>query len=174
MLNIFVNTWGNYNENGADGGEWVTLPMDADELQEKLESITKNMGDMDPEFAIHDYEWTCEWEGDEISEYDNIFELNEYCQKLSELDEYESHVYSAAVEIWGKKYVDLDNLEEYHLYIDVRNNYDLGYYWAVESGCYDLEKMGHLANYFDYESFGRDIAFETDGGFTSYGFIERC
>ena len=174
MLNIFVNTWGNYNENGADGGEWVTLPMDADELQEKLESIAENMGDMDPEFALHDYEWTCEWEGDEISEYDNIFELNEYCQKLSELDEYESHVYSAAVEIWGKKYVDLDNLEEYHLYIDVRNNYDLGYYWAVESGCYDLDKMGHLANYFDYESFGRDIALEADGGFTSYGFIERC
>ena len=174
MLNIFVNTWGNYNENGADGGEWVTLPMDADELQEKLESIAENMGDMDPEFAIHDYEWTCEWEGDEISEYDNIFELNEYCQKLSELSEYDSLVYSAAVEIWGKKYVDLDNLEEYNLYIDITNNYDLGYYWAVESGCYDLDKMGHLANYIDYESFGRDIAFETDGGFTSYGFIERC
>ena len=23
ILEIFVNTWGNYNENGADGGEWV-------------------------------------------------------------------------------------------------------------------------------------------------------
>jgi antirestriction protein len=174
MLNIFINTWGNYNENGADGGEWVTLPMDTDELQEKLESIAENMGDMDPEFAIHDYEWTCDWEGDEISEYDNIEELNEYCQKLSELSEYESLVYSAAVEIWGKKYVDLDNLEEYNLYTDIKDNYDLGYYWAVESGCYDLDKMGHLSNYFDYEGFGRDIAFETDGGFTSYGFIERC
>ena len=174
MLNIFVNTWGNYNENGADGGEWVTLPMDADELQEQLESIAENMGDMDPEWAIHDYEWTCEWDGDEISEYENIFELNEYCQKLSELSEYESLVYSAAVEIWGKKYVDLDNLEEYNLYTDIKDNYDLGYYWAVESGCYDLDKMGHLSNYFDYEGFGRDIAFETDGGFTTYGFIERC
>jgi antirestriction protein len=174
MLDIFVNTWGNYNENGADGGEWVTLPMDADELQEKLESIAENMGDMDPEFAIHDYEWTCDWEGDEISEYDNIEELNEYCQKLSELSEYESLVYSAAVEIWGKKYVDLNNLEEYNLYTDIKDNYDLGYYWAVESGCYDLDKMGHLSNYFDYEGFGRDIAFEADGGFTTYGFIERC
>ena len=35
MLNIFINTWKNYNENGADGGEWVTLPMKADELEEK-------------------------------------------------------------------------------------------------------------------------------------------
>ena len=174
MLNIFVNTWGNYNENGADGGEWVTLPMDADDLQTELERIADNMGDQDPEFTIHDYEWTCEWEGEEISEHDNIAELNEYCQKLSELDEYESLVYSAALEIWGREYVDIDDLEEYNLYVDITNDYDFGYYWAVESGCYDLDKMGHLSNYFDYERFGRDIAIEANGGFTSYGFIERC
>ena len=174
MLNIFVNTWGNYNENGADGGEWVTLPMDADDLQAELERIANNMGDQDPEFTIHDYEWTCEWEGEEISEHDNIAELNEYCQKLSELDEYESLVYSAALEIWGREYVDIDDLEEYNLYVDITNDYDFGYYWAVESGCYDLDKMGHLSNYFDYERFGRDIAIEANGGFTSYGFIERC
>ena len=39
MLNIYVNTWGNYNENGADGGEWITLPMDPAELEEVLENI---------------------------------------------------------------------------------------------------------------------------------------
>jgi hypothetical protein len=60
------------------------------------------------------------------------------------------------------------------LHTDIQNEYDLGYYWAVESGCYDLEKMGNLANYIDYEAFGRDINLETDGGFTSYGWIERC
>ena len=174
MLDIFINTWGNYNENGADGGAWVTLPLEPEELEEVLENIAKRMGDNDPEFTIHDYEWTCEWEGEEISEYDDIFELNEYCQRLSELSDYEAHVYSAAVEIWGKNSVDLDDLDEYNLYTDIKDNYDLGYYWAVESGCYDLDKMGHLSNYFDYESFGRDIALESDGGFTSYGFIERC
>ena len=174
MLNIFINTWGNYNENGADGGRWITLPMDDFELAETLEEIAENMHDYDPEWAIHDYEWTCEWEGDEIGENDNIEELNEYCQRLAKLSEHESLVYSAAVEIWGKKYVDLDNLDEYNLYSDIKNNYDLGYYWAVDSGCYNLDNMGHLANYFDYESFGRDIAIEADGGFTSYGFIERC
>jgi antirestriction protein len=174
MLNIFVNTWGNYNENGADGGKWITLPMEDDELMETLESIAESMGDQDPEFCIHDYEWTCEWDGHAISEYDSIEELNTYCQRLSELSEHESLVYSAAVEYWGEKYVDLDSLDDYNLYTDIKDNYDLGYYWAVESGCYDLDSMGHLANYFDYESFGRDIAIEADGGFTSYGFIERC
>ena len=173
MLNIYLNTWGNYNENGADGGEWVTLPMDADELAEVMEKIADAMGDEDPEWFVNDYEWTCEWEGREIDENENIEQLNEYCERLSSLNEWESIVYASAVEYWGEKYVDIDDLDDYNLLTDVKDEYDLGYYWAVESGCYDLDKMGHLANYFDYEGFGRDIAIEADGGFTSYGFIER-
>ena len=35
MLDIFVNTWGNYNENGADGGEWISLPMEAETLKNR-------------------------------------------------------------------------------------------------------------------------------------------
>jgi antirestriction protein len=174
MLNIFVNTWGNYNENGADGGEWLSLPMSEEELNENLKRIAEQMGDHDPEWAIHDYEWTCEWEGYEISEHGNIHELNEFIAQLDSLSEWEQKTYLAAIEIWGKQYVDIDDIDNYNLYTDISNNYDLGYYWAVESGCYDLSNMGHLANYFDYESFGRDIAIEADGGFTSYGFIERC
>ena len=59
MLNIYVNTWGNYNEHGADGGEWLTLPMDADELADALARIAERMGDEDPEWAIHDYASRC-------------------------------------------------------------------------------------------------------------------
>ena len=173
MLNIYLNTWGNYNENGADGGEWITLPMDADELAEVMERIADAMGDNDPEWFVNDYEWTCEWDGREIDENENIEDLNEYCERLDDLNEWEQTIYAAAVEYWGEKYVDLDDLDGYSLLTDVKNDYDLGYYWAVESGCYDLEKMGHLANYFDYESFGRDIAIEADGGYTSFGFIEK-
>lgn len=173
MLNIFVNTWGNYNENGADGGEWVTLPMDQDELEEKLEAIAAAMGDSDPEWAVHDYEWCNKFDGGEIDEYANIEELNEYAQRLDDLDKWDLEKYAAAVEYWGRKYVDIDDIDDYNLYTNIETDYDLGYYWAVESGCYDLDKMGHLSNYFDYEAFGRDIRFESDGGFTSYGFIER-
>lgn len=172
MLNIYVNTWGNYNENGADGGEWITLPMDADDLQKELEKIAAAMGDRDPEFAVHDYEWTCEWEGREISEYENIEDLNEYAQKLDGLSEWEQKVYAAAVEYWGAQYVDPDDLDDYILYTDITDNYDLGYYWAVDSGCYNTDELGTLGRYIDYEAFGRDIAIEADGGFTSYGFIE--
>jgi antirestriction protein len=173
MLKIFVNTWGNYNENGADGGQWLTLPMDDDVLNEKLEAIAEAMGDDDPEWFINDYEWGDIVDGEAISEYSRIDELNELCNTISNLNAYEIKVYAAAVEYWGMRYVDIDNLDDYMLYSDVRDNYDLGYYWAVESGCYSVDKMGTLGNYIDYEAFGRDIALEVDGGFTSYGFIER-
>lgn len=173
MLKIFVNTWGNYNENGADGGRWIDLPMDEDELEELLEEIASSMNDNDPEWAIHDYEWGDTFDGGKISENENISELNEYAQQLEALDKWELETYEAAVEYWGRKYVDIDDIDEYNLYSDIRDEYDLGYYWVHESGCYDLDKMGSLANYIDYEAFGRDINMESDGGFTSFGWIER-
>ena len=82
MLNIYINTWGNYNENGADGGEWITLPMDADELEEKMEAIAEAMGDSDPEYFINDYEWTTEIEPRDIDELENILELNEEINEI--------------------------------------------------------------------------------------------
>lgn len=174
MLNIYVNTWGNYNENGADLGEWIELPMDADELEKKLETIAAAMNDEDPEWFINDYEWFTETPLREISENESILELNDELNKVDNLDYFEREIFVAACEIWGYEYVDLDDLDDYRLYGDIENEYDLGYYWAVESGCYDLDKMGNLANYIDYEAFGRDIALESDGGFSMFGWIEKC
>lgn len=171
MLKIYVNTWGNYNENGAAGGRWINLPLDEDELDETLEAIAEAMGDNDPEWFVNDYEWVG-FDFGAVSEHTNLHELNEKCQALADLDSWRQEVYQAACEYWGVQYVDIDDIDDYILYPDITNEYDLGYYWAVESGCYDLSKMGSLANYFDYEAFGRDINLETDGGFTSYGFIE--
>ena len=172
MLNIYINTWGNYNEHGADGGRWVTLPMDESELEETLENIAEAMGDLDPEFFINDYEWTTKIGGRDVSENESIFELNEYVQAIDDLSSWEQKTFTAAIEIWGRD-VDPADIDEYNLYSDIKDDYDLGYYWAVESGCHDTSKMGHLANYIDYEAFGRDIRFESDGGHTSYGWIER-
>ena len=173
MLNIFINTWGNYNENGADGGEWITLPMDADALMETLDRIAENMGDLDPEFFVNDYEYTTDMDLRKIGEMENISDLNDEMQRLEDLSKWEQETYCAALEVWGSD-VDPENLDDYNLYKDITNDYDLGYYWAVESGCYDLKSMGHLANYIDFESFGRDIRFESDGDFTSFGWIEKC
>ena len=171
MLNIYINTWGNYNENGCDDGEWITLPMDADELEEKLNQVAETMGDFDPEWFINDYEWTGDVSVREIGEHENVYELNEYIQKLDYMDEWEQKTFCAAVEVFGE--IDPDDLDEFQLYEDIENDYDLGYYWVNDSGCYDLKNMGTLASYIDYESFGRDIRLESDGDFSSLGWIER-
>lgn len=174
MLKVFVNTWGNYNENGAEGGRWLHLPMDEDELDETLEEIAEAMGDNDPEWTIHDYEWGDHIDGGKIGEYDDIHELNEYVERVSNLSEWEQETYAAACEYWGREYVDLDEIDEYNLHTDIKDEYDLGYYWATECYCYEFERLGNFANYIDFAAYGRDINLEADAGFTSYGWIEKC
>ena len=104
MLNVFINTWGNYNENGADGGEWITLPMDPDDLAAELKKISDAMGDFDPEYCIHDYEWTTEIEPRDIGEMENIDELNEELQELDGLDEWDQKEIAAAMEAFGYEF----------------------------------------------------------------------
>lgn len=170
-ISVFLNTWGNYNENGADGGAWVNLPCD--NLGEIMEALAEAMGDNDPEWFINDYSV----DGDDlptlnISEHSSISDLNDMAEKIAALNKWERQTWAAAVEVFGD--VDPDDIDDYNLNTDVSTDYDLGYYWAVDSGCYDLDKMGPLWIYFDFEAFGRDIRLESDGGFSSWGWVEKC
>ena len=171
MLNIFVNTWGNYNTNGADGGQWITLPMDPEELEEVLENIAALMGDKDPEWAIHDYDWTTEIELDEISEYDNIFKLNEMCNELDDLDEWEAEEIAAAVEAWDYTFAEaLDRHQRgcftFYAGMDLEEVAE-----EIINECYDLPEFA--LRYFDFEAFARDLRFD---GYeeTKYGVILDC
>ena len=40
----------------------------------------------------------------------------------------------------------------------INDESDLGYYYAHEAGIYSENDLGPLANYIDYERYGRDIA----------------
>ena len=65
------------------------------------------------------------------------------------------------------------NTESFYFLPEVENDYDLGYEYAVNSGMFttELQSIGTLANYIDYESYGRDIRL-TDGGIhTANGYI---
>ena len=66
---------------------------------------------------------------------------------------------------------DFPNLDCFDYLPGVQNDYDLGYYWIEESGCYDTSSLGALANYIDYESFGRDIRYEEGGVFGDNGYV---
>lgn len=168
MLNLFVNTWGNYNENGADGGKWITLPMDPEELEEVLENIAALMGDTDPEWFINDYEWTIETELGDVHEMDNIQEWNERCQEVDDLEEWEAEEVAAAIEAYGYTFQEALERQQRGCFV-LYHGMDLEEV-AEEliNECYDLPEFA--LRYFDYEAFARDLSFD---GYTEtkYGVI---
>ena len=101
MTPVFVNTWGNYNRHGANGGRWLTLPMDPEELETQLAELAAAMGDHDPEFCIHDIDAVTPAAAallDEHSDYDQPQQVNEILPKLADLDESEQLAVLAAME----------------------------------------------------------------------------
>lgn len=172
MLNVFVNTWGNYNENGADGGQWITLPMEEEELKEVLSNIAKLMGDNDPEWAIHDFEWTTEIEMDDISEYAYIFDVNEKCLAIEQLEEWEAEEIAAAMEAYGYTFEDAMERQQQGYFTFYRGMDLEDVAEELVNECYapDTPTAEFLARYFDYESFARDLTFD---GYTEtkYGVI---
>lgn len=171
MLNIFVNTWGNYNENGADGGEWITLPMDADELEEKLQAIADAMPDNDPEWAIHDYEWTGVLELGDVHEMDSITEWNERCNEAAALEEYELEEIAAAIEAFDMTFQEAMERQQRGCFIFYAGQdledvaYELADEWLNSKDIPDF-----ISRYFDYQAFARDLHFD---GYTEtqYGVI---
>ena len=168
MLNLFVNTWGNYNVNGADGGQWITLPMEEEELQEVLEHIAAAMGDNDPEWAIHDYEWESDVELGDVNEMDSISEWNDRCQEAYDLEEWETEEIAAAMEAYGYTFPEALERQQrgcFTLYagMDLEEVAE-----DLINECYDLPEFA--LRYFDYEAFARDLSYD---GYTEtkYGVI---
>ena len=168
MLNLFVNTWGNYNVNGADGGQWITLPMEEEELQEVLEHIAAAMGDNDPEWAIHDYEWESDVELGDVNEMDSISEWNDRCQEAYDLEEWETEEIAAAMEAYGYTFPEALERQQrgcFTLYagMDLEEVAE-----DLINECYDLPEFA--LRYFDFEAFARDLSYD---GYTEtkYGVI---
>ena len=170
MLNLFVNTWGNYNENGADGGQWITLPMEEDELEEVLENIAALMKDEDPEWFINDYEWTIDTELGDVHEMDSIFEWNERCQEADDLEEYEAEEIAAAMEAYGYTFAEAYERQQRGCFVFYAGRDLQEVAEEIADECYLYNAPEFLARYFDYEAFARDLSFD---GYTEtrYGVI---
>ena len=168
MLNLFVNTWGNYNVNGADGGQWITLPMEEEELQEVLENIAALMKDEDPEWFINDYEWTIEMELGDVHEMDSITEWNERCQEADNLEEWEAEEIAAAIEAYGYTFAEALDRQQRGCFIFYPGQDLEEVAEELINECYDLPEFA--LRYFDYEAFARDLSFD---GYTEtkYGVI---
>ena len=174
MLNIFVNTWGNYNTNGADGGEWITLPMEPEELEEVLDNIAAAMGDNDPEWFINDYEWECDLELGDVHEMDSIMIWNERCQEATELEEWEVEEIAAAMEAFDYSFTEAMERQQRGCFIFYAGQDMQEVAEELINDCYITKDTPEIfARYFDYEMFARDLSFD---GYTEtrYGVILDC
>lgn len=166
-LRGYLTNLGKYNE-GELIGEWVTFPIDEDELDEIFERIGIN--DEYEEYFFTDYECDVSGVCDDLGEYSSIENFNELAEALENADN--EDLLAAAIELGGYDVMDIiENIDDYSLRTDINNDYDLGYEYIVE-GC-ALDTPDYLENYIDYEAFGRDLRMDLYGAFTDWGWVEK-
>lgn len=152
-VKLYVANLAKYNE-GKLVGEWLTLPMSREELEERLQGILVE----DEEYAIHDYEAPIH-----IGEYDHVSRINDTATVIAR---YDSRVVVALSEC-------LDNVDEvvrllesgdYSVYFDVGNLCDVaanmvdeGYFGPIPPS---------ISCYIDYEKIARDL--KMDGWYIHY------
>lgn len=177
ILSAYITNLGKYNE-GQLVGKWHEFPTTPEEIAKTFREIGID-GIRYEEFFMTDYETSVSGIYDCLPEYASVDELNYLASKLEDLGNYELEVFEAAVESgeYSGGVQDLinltDNLDCFDYLKGMENDYDLGYYWVEESGCYDTKNLGSLSSYIDYERFGRDISLDESGTFTAQGYIRN-
>lgn len=145
---VYVGTYGKYND-GSLCGLWIDLSTfnDFDDFIDFCKAI--HADEEDPELMAQDFEgFPRQWYNEGFmseGDFDNIIEYSEFCDKYSQ----------EAVDDYMEFHDELDDFEEAYC-----GEWDSEEDFArhIVSECYDLEKsMGELANYFDYEAFGREL-----------------
>ena len=174
----FITNLGKYNE-GELVGEWVKFPTTSEELQKVFERIgigsKDDFGNPYEEWFISDYDCYVDGLYEKLGEYENLDELNYLASKLDDLDDHDYNHFQAAMQISDytgsiKDVINLiDNLDKYEIYPGVESNADLGHYYIEELGM--MEVPDYLADYIDYEAYGRDVAINEMGQFTDYGYV---
>lgn len=163
MLKIFLTNLGKYNE-GYLIGEWVTLPVDDDELEEVKERIGIN--EYYEEWFITDYE--SDIDGVEVNEYSDIDELNEMAEILEELDDADIEVIGALMSVGYSFDEAINKKDDVMVFYGCNDMEDVAMEYCGEYGILD-EIPEHLRSYFDFAAYGRDMSFEGTFIFTNNG-----
>lgn len=174
ILSAFITNLGKYTE-GELVGKWVDFPITNEELKTILQEIGID-GIRYEEIFVTDYESDIAGLTACLGEYESISLLNCLVMKLEEsgrdTEELEAMIelgeYTESIE----ELITLaDNTDCYMVYRDIQDDYDLGYYFIEETGLLqEWRASGNpLANYIDYEAYGRDVRLEQGGIFTEGG-----
>ena len=159
ILSVWIGNLGAYNA-GILRGDWYDLDnYDLEELETAVNELTNNgRNDYFIADSMSDY-------GVEVGEYESLESL--YAKYLTVQDIIEQYGENAADVIAAYTNNISDDLEhiysyEFYFYSDCYTMADVAFEYLDQNGGLD-EMPEHLRNYFDYESYGRDM--EIEGNF---------
>lgn len=170
-IKIFLTNLGRYNE-GILMGEWVKLPVAADELEAVMKRIGIRNGY--EEYFITDYESSIA--NLRIEEYASIGEVNELATRIDELSDWDYEKLCAVIETESPTSVKaivalLSELDGFDLIPEVTDEESLGEFYAEACNIFtNLPEI--MSRYFNFEQYGRDIHLGGRGTFSSYGYVE--
>lgn len=144
---VYIVNLGSYNA-GSPIGAWFSLPLNIDELIEKLQ-----LHDGHVEYAIHDYEAPIA-----IDEYENLSHLNQMYEAYQSIeDPLIKKSVSALLSEWFDDVIDLaDHQDDLLVYHGVQSMRDLAYD-LIDSGALYGDLPAQILPYLDYEALGEAI-----------------
>lgn len=162
-IRLFMNTWANYNEHGADGvitpTGWMSLD-EAEEYADKYEEYEPFINDTDNVPKELD-----------VNEYSDITETIDMLRRYEDFDDTQKEVFAALIDDGYEVDKALDIVDDGdYFYVKGDTDADLAENYVDDLG--GIEELGRdtLERYFDYDGFGRDLAFDfikTDNGYVS-------
>lgn len=147
-IQVYVGTYAKYN-NGSIKGAWIDLEgHDEESFYEACAELHND--EVDPEFMFQDFEGFPKAFYSECS-------LDARVWAWLELEEYERDYYEAYLEGVDSK-ADFETARDcYHGQFD--SDTDLAYEYVASTGLLS-DVPENIKGYFDYEKFGRDLAYD--------------
>ncbi|MDK2063335.1 antirestriction protein ArdA [Aliarcobacter butzleri] len=164
MLKVYITDLAAYNQ-GFLIGEWISLPMNEDDLKDEIRAILTNGAaacgdDEHEEYFITDYEFETETKLFDVDEYSNIDSLNSKCEELEGFSEDDLKRVAYLIDHVGYDFDDaLKSYEDVIVYENMTLEEVAEDY--IES-CYNLNDLPEIiSRNIDYSSIARD--FELSG-----------
>lgn len=169
---VYIADLAAYNE-GKLVGEWIDLSdyNDGSEVMEKIDELlkkfSKKAGETREEYAVHDYE---NFSANLYSEYmsEESFDKVIKSYNVSKTTGIPADVIATIVREYSP-----DDIEEWineHYEGEFNSDTDLAYHYVEQLGGVDGLGKDTAERYFDYESFGRDLAINDYNSYKGYYF----
>ena len=175
IFEAYVTNLGKYNE-----GELLSEPLKFPAATEEVQAVLKRIdveGLRYEEYFMAEYVSDIPGLAQSLGEYADIDELNHLAHLLSELNESELDIFSAAVSA-GEHTAsvgDLINLVHnigcYDFYRGITDDETLGRIYVDDLEMLDVPDQ--VKPYFDYEAYGRDACIHENGHFAPGGYVVK-